>query len=744
MLHVLFALALAQGTAQTPSPIERDAYGVPQIYAGSFDEAFYYAGYAVAEDRLWQMENSRRLARGKMAEAFGSRFAASDREILKVGYTDTELQQQIDALSDDARRAITQYAKGVNAYIDKAKQDGKLPKGYADNGLSPEPWSPLDSAAICIRLFQQFGRFGAGEIRGLGMYLYMQTQPCKEKHLDVLDDFMWQNDPGAPTTIAAGEGGTERPVLASFTRQDTEKQLASMPKVNLFELLPGFRLEMRESSTLAAEERGVPYKMGSYAIAVSKERSASGNALLLSAPQMGFTDPSIVHEMSIATPGFSAAGMDVPGVPGVVIGYTPRVAWGLTSGVADTDDLVVLNRPDADNYTYGAQKMPVQRVERELKVKGAASEKIVQERSHLGPVILDSKGTKTMFVRRSAAWMKELRSLDAVFGVYRARNATDMDDALAKATVNFNCLFAMPSGDIGYRYVGLVPIRATGLDPRFPTPGDPKFDWKGVVPYRQMPHVNNPKSGLLFNWNNKPVDWWPNLDTPVWGRIFRVWELAGALEKPKIGREDVEMAAWTIARRHADEKYLLAFVKSALKGVKLEGAEAQAAVQLMNWDGWALQDSVGATIYTSLIGSLRMELFAPHVGTMVQPDLFSQAIQPSLILNALEGKTKYSFLAGKKPSEVVAAALERTVDALVKARGENMLAWTFAAQTIAYSGEAPVPYRDRGTYIQVIEMGANPFGRNVLPPGVAETGQHSRDQVPLSRAWTFKPMKIRP
>lgn len=742
MLHVLFALALSQ--TQTPSPIERDAYGVPHIYAGSFDDAFYYAGYAVAEDRLWQMENSRRLARGKMAEVFGSRFAASDREILKTAYTEEELKTQVSELGADARRAFELYAKGVNAYIDKAKQEGKLPKGYADNGFTPDPWQVTDSAAIGIRLFQQFGRFGAGEIRGLGMYLYMQTQPCKAQTLDVLDDFMWQNDSGSPTTISPGEGGTDHPVLANFNRQDTERQLAAMPKVGLLELLPGFRLENREESTLAAQERAVLYKMGSYAVAVGKGRSASGNALLLSAPQMGFTDPSIVHEMSIATPGLSVAGMDVPGVPGVVIGYTPRVAWGLTSGVADTDDLVVLNRPDSDTYTYGTQKMSVQKLARDLKVKGSAPEKILQERSHLGPVILDSKGTKTMFVRRSAAWMKELRSFDAVFGVYRARNATDMDDALANATVNFNCLFAFADGNIGYRYVGLVPVRADGLDPRFPTPGDPKYDWKGVVPFRKMPHVDNPKSGLLYNWNNKPVDWWPNLDTPVWGRIFRVWELAGALDKPKIGREDVEMAAWTIARRHADEKHLLNFVKASLKDANLDGLEAQAATVLLNWDGWSLQDSVGSTLYSSIVASLRMELFAPHVGTMVQPDLFSQAVQPSLILNALEGKTKYNFLANKKASDIVIAALKRSVDALAKARTENMLTWTFAPSTIAYAGEAPVPYRDRGTYIQVIEMGANPFGRNVLPPGVAETGPHSRDQVPLSRAWTFKPMKIRP
>ncbi|MFN3684382.1 MAG: penicillin acylase family protein, partial [Fimbriimonadaceae bacterium] len=47
-------LALAALCSSAASPIVRDDYGVPHILAPTWEEAFFHAGYAVAEDRLWQ------------------------------------------------------------------------------------------------------------------------------------------------------------------------------------------------------------------------------------------------------------------------------------------------------------------------------------------------------------------------------------------------------------------------------------------------------------------------------------------------------------------------------------------------------------------------------------------------------------------------------------------------------------------------------------------------------------------
>jgi penicillin amidase len=503
---LLFALALA--LLQGPSPIERDAYGVPNIYASSWEDAFYYSGYAVAEDRLWQLETSRRVARGRMAEVFGPDYAASDREILRTSYTDAELQKQFDGLTTRSKASLTQYARGINAYIDEAKKAGKLPAGYAKAGFAPEPWSVLDSVAITIRLWHMFGRGGAGELRNLAAYTYLLSQPCKDKALDVLDDFAWQNDPASITTVPASDDplAQTHPKFPKPTREATAKQLAQLPKMNMLELLPGIRLAERSESTRVAMNVGVPYKTGSYAIVVGKGRSATGTPLLLSAPQMGFRTPSIVHEMSIAAPGISVAGMDVPGIPGVLIGYTPRLAWALTSGVADTEDIFFFKTDGADGYVYNGEKKKLETIRRTLKIKGAPDETITQTRTMWGPVVLSTKaGGGAVFSRRATYWMSELKAYDVVTGLYQARTSGEIMSAVAPAAMTFNLLFATVGGETGYVYIGAVPMRAEGVDARFPLPATPENDWQGIIPSAKMPRVVDPAGGLLFNWNNKPA-----------------------------------------------------------------------------------------------------------------------------------------------------------------------------------------------------------------------------------------------
>src|SRR5438874_436404 len=198
----MLLLAAAFVLQTTPPKVDRDEYGVPHIHATSIGDAFFQAGYATAQDRLWQMEQSRRVARGKMAEAFGSKLIASDKETLSVSYTDDELDQQYSRFDPEVKEAFDSYVKGVNAYIDQAKSTATLPSGYKEAGLDPAPWTKEDSLAIGVLLFQQFGRFGAGELRNMALMAYLDSQPNAKNHkLDILDDFLWQNDPRAIPTV---------------------------------------------------------------------------------------------------------------------------------------------------------------------------------------------------------------------------------------------------------------------------------------------------------------------------------------------------------------------------------------------------------------------------------------------------------------------------------------------------------------------------------------------------------------
>ena len=54
--------------------IIRDTYGVPHIYAKNEPDLYLALGYAMAQDRLWQMEFLRRLGHGRLSEVFGEDF----------------------------------------------------------------------------------------------------------------------------------------------------------------------------------------------------------------------------------------------------------------------------------------------------------------------------------------------------------------------------------------------------------------------------------------------------------------------------------------------------------------------------------------------------------------------------------------------------------------------------------------------------------------------------------------------
>ncbi len=712
-----------------PAPVlTRDAYGVPHISAPTAREAYVLAGYSCAQDRLWQMENSRRLALGQLAEAFGPDFAASDREQLRNAYDADEYQAQIDGLNPELREAYEGYAEGVNRWISEASASGQLPPEYAKYDLKPRPWTEVDSAAIAVRLYQQFGRGGAGEIRNMALLGYLSGQKLvKNKAYEVLSDLAWFNDKRAVTTIAAEDDplAKQPPLFSTPTRAQTEAHLALLPKMNLLELLPGVRLAERAETTRVAENLSAPFKMGSYCIVVGKSRSATGYATLLNGPQMGFRQPSIVHEMSIRTPSYAVVGMDVPGVPGVLIGHSETLAWGFTSGVADTDDVVFSHSDDDASYTRAGKTIPLETKEFTLNIKGRPSETVVRKRTQYGPVVLTSKTSKVVFSRHATAWKQELRSMRALWGLYNARTVFDADKAAQDATVNFNVFCADRNGNIAYRYGGLTPIRADGVDPRFPTPGEPQYDWKGMVPVTSMPHVVNPKSGLIVNWNNKPVAWWPNGDTPVWGRMFRNTVLLDQLKKPKLSPQDMEFTIWNAAR----SDYNYSWFKPYLSGLDplLDG-----------FDGHLLDGSISAGAYLAFFDALREELFLPAIGNLISPDNFKLAIQPSLILDALEGKTHFNYLGRRSRAEVLKAAWAKAQDRL-KVKGTPDT-WRYVANGIAVEGQPPIPYSDRGTYIQVVELLEKISGRNVLPMGVAERGAHQQDQVPLSRAWIFKKM----
>ena len=250
-----------------------------------------------------------------------------------------------------------------------------------------------------------------------------------------------------------------------------------------------------------------------------------------------------------------------------------------------------------------------------------------------------------------------------------------------------------------------------------------------------MPHVRNPKSGLIANWNNKPASWWPNLDTPAWGSVFRNEVLLESLKKKKLTAFDLEKATWDIARKDTDTNsaFAKAFSSAADPSTLM-------AATIASFDGWVVQGSSGSLLYLEAVRELRKEIFAALTGNFTSDNFFERVVQPPVILNALESKSKYNFLGLRTKKEVALAALTRAYSTLKGRYGDEPAAWPTNVSAFGAPNSTPVFYSNRGTYIQINELAPTTVARSIAAPGVAETGPFSDNQVVLARQWLFKPV----
>ena len=78
--------------------IARDGYGVPSVTGTTEDDLWWGAGYAVAQDRLAELELFRRRGNGTLAEILGKSMLADDIVARRDYYTTPELQAMLARL----------------------------------------------------------------------------------------------------------------------------------------------------------------------------------------------------------------------------------------------------------------------------------------------------------------------------------------------------------------------------------------------------------------------------------------------------------------------------------------------------------------------------------------------------------------------------------------------------------------------------------------------------------------------
>ncbi|MDP6593180.1 MAG: penicillin acylase family protein [Candidatus Marinimicrobia bacterium] len=488
--------------------ILRDEYGVPHIIGENEVGVFFGQGFAVAEDRLNQMEFHRRAAEGRMAEVLGGDLLGWDKLARTVGYTEEERRQQYDDLPLQIQSFVSAYAMGVNTFLDTmALNPNKYkPQEIVLLNIKMEPWTTSNSLAVSQYLGRNFGQFGGSELSRL-VELQNQGQ-------DWFDDNRPINDPEAPTTIQ--DGG------AAAQREWHYSGMTVRPEVV-------DKLERRQTGIkVIADQYNLPTKFGSFAVLVTPERSSSGNVILLGCPQMGeprYNEVQIANEVELDCPQFHVGGMSVAGIPGVIIGHTEHHAWSMTSGVSDNTDIYIDSTKDASfsQYYYNGEWHDFEVITDTIHVRLGASEIFTHYRTVHGPIIAEDLEKQQVFAEKMAFWKEEVTMMKFFYNSYKATTLEQFENLVRDHFVmNFNLHYADQDQNVKYWHAGKFQDRSDGVDPRLPHKGDGSEEWGGFIPFEDLPQADGTDQEYFVNWNNKPVSWWDNGDNVPWVGDHRV------------------------------------------------------------------------------------------------------------------------------------------------------------------------------------------------------------------------------
>jgi len=471
-----------------PVTVRYDEWGVPHIDARNEDDLYRALGYLHAQDRLFQMEMLRRLARGELAEVLGPKLVETDRlfRTLGIRHRADELAEATAAITAQpgAVRALYAYLDGVNQY----QATRPAPLEFEILGIPKRPFTAADTYSIAGYLAYSF----AAAFRTEPALTAIRDQLGPE-YLRIFD-LDWHPN-----------GAIEQQALN--TSRERSGEVAPM------------LARLAAAGDRAAALAGLPQFEGSNAWVVAGSRTVSGKPLLAGDPHISYSAPAVWWEAHLRTPQFELYGHHLALNPMALLGHNRRFGWSLTMFQNDDVDLVAekINPANPNQVWFKGQWVAMTSRQETLKVKGQPDQVLTLRRSPHGPIINDAipgdRGERPV-----AMWWAFLETENPVMdGFYRLGRADTLARAREASSLihapGLNIVWANASGDIAWWAAAKLPIRPEGVNPAFVLDGSTdEADKLGFLPFSANPHEENPARGYIVSANFQPAS-----DTPVPG-----------------------------------------------------------------------------------------------------------------------------------------------------------------------------------------------------------------------------------
>ena len=568
-----------------PVEIYRDEYGVPHIIATSMEDLFFAQGYAQAQDRMWQMDMSRRGVSGRLSEILGTGFLETDYFTLTVGFM-RAAEKNYRLLSPEAKKLLDAYAAGVNAYLDDNLK--RLSPEFTLLGYKPEPWTTMDSLAIGVYMSWYLGGnmqselFHAALVEEVGVDLAVELFPDYPEYGPIIAPTVTDNLP--------------------LDEDDVAKLL-----------------DLSRIAELNGKTRFVP-GLGSNNWVISGELTEGRGAILANDMHLGMGMPSIWHNIHlILKDEINITGVMFPGIPGVIVGFNEHIAWGVTNTGPDVQDLYLLelNPENPRQYRYLDEWVDADVFSAEILIKGEEEPLVIEiAETRFGPVVSGVVGLEIPLSLRWTA-LDGTRELDAIIGLMSATNWDEFTATLENfmaPTQNF--VYADREGNIGYRANGLIPIRRSG-EGLMPADGRSDInEWVGYIPFGELPTVYNPPEGIIVTANHRVVDEnYPYFISYQWAPPYRAMSIWTELEQSDTYSLD-DMIRVQTSFLNTQAFTLQKVLREALLKADLVQTETEALEIFIDWLGdlYEEADAVGPTIYNVLYYKMMEQTFLDEMG----------------------------------------------------------------------------------------------------------------------------------
>jgi penicillin G amidase len=601
-----------------PVNVTRDSHGVPAITAASLEDLFFAQGYVTAQDRLWQMDMTRRYASGRLSEVLGSRAVESDvrqRTLLMPLIA----ERAAAALPARERGYFEAYARGVNAYI--VSHRNRLPAEFHVLHYSPQPWTVVDSLLVGSSMSEMLNleTLQAGLTREA---IIAKIGP--ELAADLYPNSSFRDHPPVPGPEQQEDNALESPM------EEESHTHHGRTRIHHAELqLPQLPLAITFDSA--------PLVPGSNDWVVSGARTASGKPLLSNDMHLPHRIPNVWYEIHLASGDFDVAGVSLPGVPFVIVGHNRRVAWGFTNIGPAVTDFYVENVNQAGEYlTPDGWKQPERRRET-IHVRWGKDVNLDVAVTRHGPIVTNLIPGEKRTIALKWVLFDPAASQVPFFDIDSAQNWDEFRSAFSHfGSPGQNVVYADVDGHIGYQATGFVPLRpwappatagetAPSADSAtkpaesyigLPLPGaDNSHEWSGYIPFDKLPSAFDPPSGIIATANGRITpDGYPYVISTEWGPAYRTERIYRYLNTHNNLTPADMLALQTDVYSDYDRFCAQRFVY-AVDRAPNASPRARAAAELMrDWDGRVTTDSPAAAVVAASRAQLVRLLLEPKLG----------------------------------------------------------------------------------------------------------------------------------